>query len=97
MFVPGNVQRDTRCRPNQLEDRAAILEFLQDVARLALSGKARKAGSTSPNSPGRHCDTERLGLFRNSFDVYIPSAKYFPKVLVILLYPGLRLFVLRGN
>ncbi|KAE8236212.1 hypothetical protein A4X03_0g9517 [Tilletia caries] len=52
------MQRNRRRRPRQLLNDAAIVELVEDVARLSLPRKAGKAGTTGPDAPGRDGDGE---------------------------------------
>ncbi|MNL86202.1 hypothetical protein D3C87_2148180 [compost metagenome] len=58
------MQRHRVGRLRELGDDGAILDLVEDVARLALAGEAGKARATSADAPRGHCHRKRgdLGL-----------------------------------
>ena len=67
-LVPRNVQRDGRRRARQLLDDGAILDLVEDVARLAGAGKAREARAAGADAPGRDGDMEGRDLVADRID-----------------------------
>src|SRR5690606_11773969 len=57
-LVPGDVQRHGGRGAGQLVDDAAVLNLVEDVARLARAGEAGEAGAAGPYAPGRDGDGE---------------------------------------
>ena len=73
--VPGDVQRDARRRAGQLMDDGAIVELVEDVARLADAGEAGEARAAGADAPGRHGDREGGGLGLDLVDVDVAAAE----------------------
>jgi len=69
-LVPGEVGRAGRGRAGELMDGRAILELVEDSARLAGAGKTREARPARADAPGRDGDREcgRLGGDRVDVD-----------------------------
>ena len=61
-LVPRDVQRDRRRRAGQPLDDGAVVELVEDVARLARPGEAREAGAAGADAPGGHGDAEGRDL-----------------------------------
>ena len=83
--IPGDVQRDARRRAGQLMDDGAIVELVEDVARLADAGEAREARAAGADAPGRHGDRERGGLRLHLVDVDVAAAEHVAERLVFAL------------
>src|SRR5690606_31338591 len=52
--VPRNMQRHGAGGLRQLRDDGAILDLVENIARLALAGEAGKAGAAGADAPGGH-------------------------------------------
>ena len=57
-LVPRKVGRAGRRRAGELVDRRAVLELVEDAARLARTGKPGETRAAGPDAPGRHGDGE---------------------------------------
>ena len=68
-LVPRNMQRDGGRGARQLLDDGAILDLVEDVARLAAAGKAREARAAGADAPGGDGDAERRDLVADRVDV----------------------------
>ena len=58
-LVPRDMERDRRRRAHELEDRRAVVELFEDVARLACPGKSRETRAAGADAPRRHGDLKR--------------------------------------
>ena len=75
-LVPGDVQRHRRRRAHELEDRRAVVELLEDVARLARTGKPREPRAARADAPRRHGDAKRRRSRRQRLDVEAPAPQH---------------------
>ena len=83
--VPGDVQRDARRRAGQLMDDGAVVELVEDIARLADAGKAGEARAARPNAPARDRDLERGGFCLNLVDLDSAPNKHLADRVVFAL------------
>ena len=67
-LVPRDMQRHGRRRARQLVDDRAVVELVEDVARLAGAGEAREARAAGADAPGRHGHVERRDLVADRVD-----------------------------
>src|SRR5580704_11339319 len=67
-LVPGKMQRKRGCRTRQLLYHCAIVELVEDMARLAGAGKAGETRAARSDAPGRQGDAEGSDLFRDLVD-----------------------------
>ena len=86
--IPGQVQRDGRRRAGEPVDHSAVLEFLEDVARLARPGEAREARPASANTPGGQCHGEIRHTARHGLDVETTAHELRPECLVVGIERG---------
>src|SRR5207237_4169761 len=70
-LVPGDVERDSGRRADELKDGRAIFKLLEDAARLAGAGKAREARPARADAPRGDGDAELLRLRREVFDLHV--------------------------
>ncbi len=71
-------------RPCQLVDDGAIIELIENAARLARAGKTGKTGATGTNAPGGHGDEKFRHLGGDGIDINVATAKLNAKRIVIL-------------
>ncbi|MNE47336.1 hypothetical protein D3C80_1417390 [compost metagenome] len=93
LFVPRNVKGDVRRRPCQLVDDSAIIQLVENTARLARAGKTGKAGAAGANAPGRHGDEKLRDLGRDCVDIDIATGQLVAKRLIIVLQRASAFFV----
>src|ERR1700688_4797583 len=96
-LVPGKMQGNRRGRPRQLLYDRTVVEFVEDVARLAGPGKAGEARAARADAPGRQRDAEGGDLLRDRFGLEAPARQHAPQVIVILDQSGGGLFVGLGD
>src|SRR5262245_29821809 len=83
--IPWKMQRDRRRRAGELLDHRAVLELVEDVARLARAGEAREARAARAHAPRRQSDAELADARGDALDVEIAPAERAAECLVILL------------
>ena len=93
-LVPGDVQRDAGGRSHELQDDLAVLELLEDVARLAGRGEAREPRAARPHAPGRHGHAEAHRAAGERLDVEAAAGELAPEVLVVL-FDGVQALAVR--
>ena len=96
-LVPGEMRRAGRRRARELVDRRAILELVENVARLAGAGKAGEARAAGADAPGRDGDGEGGDLRRDRLDVEAAPRQLPAERAVIVLERGGALRVLLGD
>src|SRR5262249_11403324 len=69
----------------ELLDHAAIVELVEDVARLAGAGEARESRAAGAHAPGRNRDAELADARGDALDVDIAPPQLAAERLVVLL------------
>ena len=93
-LVPGNMQRDGRGCLCQLVDDGAVVELVEDAARLAEARKAGKARAAGAHAPGWDGDEELGNLCGDRLDVDAAARKICAERLVVGFQRGLALVIL---
>ncbi len=93
-LVPRDVERDPRRHPHEAQDRLAVVELLEDVARLARAREAREARAAGAEAPRGHGHAERHRALGDALDVDAAALELPAEVRVVLLEPGRPLAVL---
>ena len=84
-LVPWDMQRHIGCCPRQLLDHRAIVELVEDAARLAYARKACKACSARANTPRGYGDEKFRDLAGDRVDVDVAPRKMRAQRLVVAL------------
>jgi hypothetical protein len=84
-LVPRDMQRHIGRCPRQLLDHRAIVELVEDAARLAYARKAREPCSARANTPRGHGDEKFRDLVGDCVDVYVASCEMSAQRLVVAL------------
>ena len=95
--VPRDVERHRRRGPHEAKDRRAVVELVEDVARLARTGKSREPRPARADAPRRHGDAKRRRSCGQRVDVEAAASQHLPEVLVVLGQRRLVPAVLRRN
>ncbi len=89
------MQRDRRRRLRQLMDDGAIVELVEDAARLAGAGEAGKARAAGADAPGGNGDEEFGDLLGDRLDIDAAAGKCRAQRLVIGFQRSCALVVFR--
>src|SRR5215467_4818970 len=82
--IPREVQRHRRRHSTELLHHSAVLELVEDVARLASSRKTREPRAPGSDPPRRDCDAESSNLAGHCLDVEAASVELASERFIIL-------------
>ncbi len=97
-LVPRDMQRNGRRRSGQLMNDGAVVQLVEDAARLAGAGKAGEARATRADAPGGNSHEELLRPLSSSASISTPRAsKICAERVVIGLESRRPLGIFLGN